>query len=102
MDTKMENTIGKLLFRMYRDSGFWLLNLVLKTTGPVRFRVRDFRRLSRVILVLMVCRALFLSFRARLTAIAFLKPIFQFLCKKLFGRNSLNKKVETTLAMDRE
>ena len=33
----------------------------------------------------------FLSFRARLAAIAFLKPIFRFSCKKLFGRNSVKK-----------
>ena len=33
----------------------------------------------------------FLSFRAQLAAIAFLKPIFRFLCKKLFRRNSLKK-----------
>ena len=31
----------------------------------------------------------FLSFRARLAAMAFLKPIFRFLCKKRFKRNSL-------------
>ena len=34
----------------------------------------------------------FLSFRARLPAIAFLKPIFPFSCEKGFGRNSLKKR----------
>ena len=33
----------------------------------------------------------FLSFRARLAAIAFLKPIFRFSCKKIFAQSSLKK-----------